>query len=140
MGAISANDFIFRIDTTTPGTPDTEIEEAIDFDIQGGEVTQQDFSTLKGKRKKSRPGQLSQGTFVLNVRTDMLDAGQNAVREAVATRATKTMEVEAPTGETWTFSGYFTNEPGANGSIDNSVNSTFNLLIDGDVVVDDGTP
>jgi len=138
MGAISANDFLFEIDETTPGTPDTEIAEVIDFDIQGGEVTQQDFSTLKGKRAKSQPGKLSQAMLVLNARTDMSDPGQSACRAAAATGATKSIKVTAPTGETWAMSGYFTNEPGANGSIDNSVNTTFNLLIDGDIATDDG--
>ena len=138
MGAIIANDFIFEIDTTTEGTPDTEIGEVQDFEITGGEVSQVDQTVLKGKRKKSKPGQLSQATFTMNAFTDLTDAGQNAAREGQANRSTKTLKVTAPTGETWTFSGYFTNESGASGGIDSTVTTAFNFVIDGDVITDDG--
>lgn len=138
MGVISVNDFLFEIDEIMLGILDIEIVEVIDFDIQGGEVIQQDFSMFKGKCVKFKFGKFSQVMLVFNVCIDMFDFGQSVCCEVVVIGVIKLIKVMVLIGEIWIMSGYFINEFGVNGSIDNSVNIIFNLFIDGDIIIDDG--
>jgi hypothetical protein len=134
MPTISAQGSIFEIDISTPGTPDTEIENMISFSGFDGEPSEIEVTNLKSTAKEFKLGLVDNGGFNIEYHSDYDDPGQNELRAAGETGLSKKFKLTLPNGKTFTFSGLVKNAKGISGAIDAEVMGTCSIRITGSVV------
>lgn len=131
--AISAQGSTLEIDTTTAGTPDTEIANIKSFSGFDGEASEIDVTNLSSTAKEFRVGLQDFGSFSFEWDVDFDDAGQNAVRAAQASGAVKTFVLTLPDSSTATFTGLVKNATSLSGGVDQVVTGSVNIKITGAV-------
>jgi hypothetical protein len=131
--AIDAQDALVEIDTTTQGTPDTEIANVNSFSGFDGESTEIDVTNLRSAAKEYRVGLKDFGGFNMEINPDFNDAGQNALRSAG--NNIKTFRITLENGTTLTFQGLVKNASSMNAAVDGVITGTVSVRITGDVVV-----
>lgn len=130
--AISAQGSTLEIDTTTPGTPDTEIANVKSFSGFDGEAGEIDVTNLSSTAKEFRIGLQDYGSFSMEWDVDFEDAGQNAVRAAQASGAVKTFVLTFPDGSTATFQGLVKNATSLSGGVDQVITGSVSIKITGE--------
>lgn len=122
-----------EIDTTTAGTPDTEVLGVRNYSGLDGEASEIDTTHLKSLAKEFDIGLQDFGGFTLEWLTDYTDAGQTALRDAQASGAKKTILVTFTDGSTAQFEAYVKNAQRLSGGVDATVDGGATLRITGAV-------
>lgn len=109
-----------------------EVGGLTSFALFDGQANEIDTTTLQSTAKERIMGLQDFGTcsFEANFRED--DPGQVAMRSAKASRERKLFQAVMSSGLIFSFGGYVQGAP-ANGAVDAKVDSSFNVLVDGDV-------
>lgn len=131
--AISAQGTTIEVDSTTPGTPDTEIGNVASFSGFDGEASEIDVTNLSSTAKEFNIGLKDFGAFSMEIHPDYDDAGQSELRSAG--NSVKTFRITLPNSKTLTFSGLVKNADALNGGVDAVLTGTVNIKVTGDVVV-----
>jgi hypothetical protein len=132
--AISAQGSDLEIDVTTPGTPDTVIANMFSFSGLDGEASEIDVTNLNSTAKEFKLGLKDNGGFNIEYHVDFDDAGQNDLRAAGVSGATKKFMLTLPNAKTLTFSGLVKNADSISGGVDATVNGGASIRITGAVV------
>lgn len=133
--AISAQGTTVQIDTTTAGSPDTEIANVFSFSGLDGEASEIDVTNLGSTAKEFRLGLKDYGSFSMEYHPDYSDAGQTALRAAGVSAALKTFLITLPDTTTLTFEGYVKNADSVSGGVDGVLTGSASIKITGDVTV-----
>lgn len=133
--AINAQGATLEVDVAIAGTPDTEIANLKSFSGFDGEASEIDVSNLSSTSKEFRLGLKDSGSFGIEWHPDYSDAGQNDVRAAESSGATKTFRLTLPNGTTATFAGLVKNAGSISGGVDGVVDGSVAIKITGDVTI-----
>lgn len=133
--AISAQGTTLQIDTTTPGTPDTEIANVFSFSGLDGEASEIDTTNLGSTAKEYRLGLKDFGNFSFEFHIDYDDAGQTELRGAGVSGTKKTFRLTLPNAKTVTFEAFVKNADSITGGVDATLNGGASLRITGAVTV-----
>lgn len=128
---MKAQDTTIEIDTTAPGTPDTEVLGVRNFSGLDGEASEMDTTHLKSAAKEFDIGLQDFGGFTLEWLTDYTDDGQTALRDAQASGEKKTVTVTFVDGTIATFECYVKNAQRLSGGVDATVDGGATLRITG---------
>lgn len=132
--AISSQGLTIEVDTTTPGTPDTEIANVYRISGFDGEAGESDISNLASTAKEFLQGLQDFGNVTLEAHPDLADAGQNALRTAKSAGTTKTFKITFANGWNITFAAFVKNNP-MNMGVDQAFDGSFGLRITGAVTL-----
>ncbi|MFT7372071.1 MAG: hypothetical protein ACI9T9_000752 [Oleiphilaceae bacterium] len=132
--AISAQGSTFEIDVTTPGTPDTVVENMFSYSGLDGEASEIDVTNLNSTAKEFKLGLKDNGGFNIEYHIDYDDIGQNALRAAGVSGLTKRFTLTLPNNKNLTFNGLVKNADSISGAIDGTVNGGASIRITGAVV------
>lgn len=122
-----------EVDTTTEGTPDTEVLGIRNYSGLDGEASEIDTTHLKSDAKEFDIGLQDFGGFTLEWLTDYADEGQNSLRDAQASGAKKTIAVTFTDGTVAEFEAFVKNAQRLSGGIDATVDGGATLRITGAV-------
>lgn len=129
--AISGQGETWQVDSSTPGTPDTEIANIRDWQGFDGESSEIGITNLKSTAKEYLLGLQDFGSVTLNVNPDLADAGQNLLRTAKAAGTTKTFKITFANGWNITFAALVKSAPMSTG-VDASLDGSFSLRVTGE--------
>lgn len=130
---INAQGTTIQVDNATPGTADTAIGKVKSFSGFDGEASEIDVTHLGSTAKEKRAGLQDFGGFTLEWQTDFSDSGQDILRAAQASGATKTFLVTFADGTTAQFQAIVKNAQRVSGGVDAVIDGGATLSIDGAV-------
>lgn len=133
MAVINAQGSTLEIDDVTPGTPDVDIGKIKTYSGFDGEASEIDKTHMASTAKEFDLGLQDFGSFTVNWFVDYADSGQDKVRAAAASRATKTFKLTFPDASTATFSGVVKNADRVDGAVDGVVEGGATIKISGSV-------
>lgn len=130
---MKSQDTIIEVDTTTAGTPDTEVLGVRNYSGLDGEASEIDTTHLRSTAKEFDIGLQDFGGFTMEWLTDYSDPGQTALRDAQASGEKKTFSVTFTDGSVATFEAYVKNAQRLSGGVDATVDGGATLRITGAV-------
>lgn len=133
MAVINAQGSTLEIDDVTPGTADVEIGKIKTYSGFDGEASEIDKTHLGSTAKEFDLGLQDFGSFTVNWLVDYSDSGQDLVRAAATSRATKTFLLTFPDASTATFTGVVKNADRVDGAVDGVVEGGATIKISGSV-------
>lgn len=131
--AINAQGTTIEVDSSSPGTPDTEIGNIASFSGFDGEASEIDVTNLRSTAKEFKLGLKDFGAFSMEIHPKYSDAGQTVLRSAGS--SIKTFKVTLEDATTLTFQGLVKNADSISGGIDAVVTGTVSVKVTGDVTV-----
>lgn len=134
--AITAQGSTLQIDNDTPGTPDTAISNIVSYSGFDGEASEIDTTNLDSVAKEYLIGLQDFGSFSFEFHPDYTDAGQNVLRAAQTSGATKTFLLTLSDTTTIQFTALVKNAQAVSGGVDATHNGTANLKITGAITID----
>lgn len=133
MAVINAQGTTLEVDNLTPGTPDTAVGKIKSYSGFDGEASEIDKTHLGSTAKEFDLGLQDFGTFSVEWQVDYADSGQDLLRAAVASRATKTFLLTFPDSSTATFTGVVKSADRVSGGVDGIVEGGATIKISGSV-------
>lgn len=133
--AIKAQGSTIQTDIAVAGTPDTVIANLKGFSGFDGESTEVDITNLSSPAKEFDVGLQDYGSFSMEWNPDFSDPGQNDVRAAQSSGATKTFLLTLPNGTTAQFAGLVKNASSINGGVDAALDGSVSIKITGAVTI-----
>lgn len=129
--AIKAQGSTLKIDTATPGTPDTIIANLRSYSGLDGEAGDIDITNLSSIAKEYEVGLQDAGGFSFEWHPDYSDLGQNTVRSAQNSGTLKTFLLTLSNGVEVEFTGYVKNAKGLSGGTDSVIEGSVSIKITG---------
>lgn len=133
MAKINAQGTTIQTDVAVAGTPDTAIGGVVNFDGFDGEANEIDMTDLDSTAKEFTLGLIDYGSFSVDWRVDYANAGQDDIRAAALSGATKTLKVTFPDASTAQFACVIKNADRISGGVDGLVDGGFTAKITGPV-------
>lgn len=133
MAIINAQGSTLEVDNTTPGTADEAVGKIKSFSGFDGEAAEIDKTHLGSTAKEFDIGLQDFGSFTVNWQVDFADTGQDVIRAAASSAATKTFKLTLPDGTEADFSGVVKNADKMDGGVDGIVEGGAVIKISGAV-------
>lgn len=131
--AKSAQGSTMQVESDDPDVADTKIINLKTFSGFDGENSEIDVTNLDSEAKEYVSGLQDFGSFSMEWDVDYSDPGQNIVRAAQATGATKAFLLTLPNGEKAQFLAIVKNAQAINGGVDQTLTGSASLKITGSV-------
>lgn len=129
--AINVQGATWEVDSSTPGTPDTEINNVVSFSGFDGQANEIDVTNLQSTAKEYLLGLQDFGTVTLECHPDLTDTGQGLLRTAKAAGTTKTFKVTFANSWSITFAAKVQAAP-MSGGVDAAFEGSFQLRVTGE--------
>lgn len=119
--------------TFNDGTTAQTVGGAVSFSFGDGQATDIDITTLASTAKEYRQGLQDFGDCSIELKRDPNDAGQAAMEDAKAARATREVIITLVSGDVATFNAYV-KSLSTSGGVDDVANGTASLKVTGSIV------
>lgn len=133
--AITAQGSTLEIDVSTEGTADVGISNVISFSGFDGEASEIDITNMSSTAKEKLAGLQDFGNFTFEFHPDYSDAGQNALRSAQASGATKTFLLTLSDATEVEFTGVVRNAQSITGGVDAALSGSCSISISGAITI-----
>ncbi|RQM48650.1 hypothetical protein EHZ19_10620 [Paraburkholderia bannensis] len=133
--AISAQGSEFSVDTAADGAAQptwTQVKNCKSFSGFDGTATELDATDLDSTAKEKLLGLMDEGSFSIDINTNMADPGQAALKAAQRSSAKLQFQLKTPDGYSYTFFGYVKSFP-LQGGVDAILATTVQMTITGSV-------
>lgn len=133
--AISAQGSAFSVNTAADGATDptwTKVKNVKSFSGFDGTATELDATDLDSTAKEKLLGLMDEGSFSIDINTNMADPGQAALKAAQRTSAKLQFKLDTPDGYSYTFNGFVKSFP-LQGGVDAILATTVQMTITGSV-------
>ena len=135
--AITTQGATLQVDVSVAGTPDTAIENFHSFSGFDGEASELIITNLSSVAVEKLAGLIDNGNFNISWHPKYGAAGQDDVRAAAVSGATKTFLLTLSDGATVKFSGVIKNADSISGGVNAPVDGTVSVAISGALTVTD---
>lgn len=119
--------------TFNDGAAAQTVGGVVSFSFGDGQATDIDITTLASAAKEYRQGLQDFGDLTLELKRDINDPGQAAMKAAKAARATREVVITDPDGNVFTMNTYV-KSISTSGGVDDVYNGTATLKVTGDIV------
>ncbi|WP_018435353.1 phage tail tube protein [Paraburkholderia atlantica] len=133
--AISAQGSKFSVGAVAEGGGDptyTQVKNVKSFSGFDGTATELDATDLDSTAKEKLLGLMDEGSFSIDINTNMADPGQAALKAGQRSSAKLPFKLETPDGYSYTFNGYVKSFP-LQGGVDAILATTVQMTITGSV-------
>ena len=133
--AISAQGSKFSVDTAADGVTEptwTQVKNVKSYSGFDGTATELDATDLDSTAKEKLLGLMDEGSFSIDINTNMADPGQSALKAAQRSSAKLQFKLDTPDGYSYTFFGFVKSFP-LQGGVDAILATTVQMTITGSV-------